>query len=143
MPSTPHSPARTWLLVVSLDHARRGIVGGFVMANHGKRPPLARMATGDGILIYSPTTTFPRGSPLRAITVAGTVTGDEPEPSDAIPGGYRRRADLREIEPLPLETIRDHVPTNRLRFGCIELGTDDATALWALIAERPRPREAR
>lgn len=30
------SRARHWVLVVSRDHARRGLDGGFVMANHGK-----------------------------------------------------------------------------------------------------------
>ena len=48
---------RTWVIVASLDHARRGLRDGLIMANHGKRTPLARMNRGDGIVIYSPTTT--------------------------------------------------------------------------------------
>ena len=48
---------KTWVIVASRDHARRGIAGGFVMANHGKRAPLARMSRGDRILICAPTTT--------------------------------------------------------------------------------------
>lgn len=47
------------------------------MANHGKRAPLARMSRGDGILIYSPTTTYPHGAPLRAVTFVGEVTGEQ------------------------------------------------------------------
>jgi hypothetical protein len=47
------------------------VTGGFVMAYHAKRAPLTRMWRGDGILIYSPTTTYPRGEPLRAVTVVG------------------------------------------------------------------------
>jgi hypothetical protein len=139
MASSPHSaePTTTWVLVVSLDHARRGVTAGFIMANHGKRAPLARMKQGDSIVIYSPTTTFPKGTPLRAVTIVGTVSGTEPEPSDVIPGGYRRRADLHEIEPLPLDRIRDCFPTNRLRFGCFELPTADAERLWPLIADQP------
>ena len=133
------SPARHWVVVVSRDHARRGVTGGFIMANHGKRAPLARMARGDGIMIYSPTTTFPNGAPLRAITIVGTVTGDEPEASDVIPDGYRRRAELHEIEPLTLETVRDHLPTNRIRFGFFELAPPDAAAIWQLIDDGPRP----
>ena len=104
------------------------------MANHGKRPPLARMNVGDGVVIYSPKTTYPDGDPLQAITIVGAVTGPEPEPSDLIPNGYRRRADLREIEPLALDRIREHFPTARLRFGCFELERADATAIWRLIA---------
>jgi hypothetical protein len=128
----------TWVVVASLDHARRGVATGFIMANHGKRAPLARMEEGDGIVVYSPTTTFPKGPPLRAVTIVGTVSGTEPEPSDVIPGGYRLRADLHEIEPLPLARIRACFPTSRLRFGCFELPAEDAARLWALIADQPR-----
>ncbi len=127
---------RTWVIVVSRDHARRGVSGGFVMANHGRRAPLARMSRGDGVLIYSPTTTYPDGVPLRAITIVGEVTGDAPEPSDVIAGGFRRAASLREIEPLPWGTIREHLPVSRLRFGFVELDPAAAAALWALVDEQ-------
>ena len=66
------------------------------------------------------------------------MSGTEPEPSDVIPGGYRRRADLHEIEPLPLDRIRDCFPTSRLRFGCFELPAADAARLWPLIAAQPK-----
>ena len=127
------APARTWVLVASRDHARRGLELGFVMANHGKRAPLARMAVGDGLLVYSPRTTFPEGEPFRAIAIVETVTGAEPEPSDVIAGGFRRAAALREIEPLPLARVRDHLPTSKLRFGCFELAPEDAAAIWHLV----------
>lgn len=104
------------------------------MANHGRQAPLARMQPGDGIVIYSPTTTYPKGEPLRAITIVGQVTGAEPEPSEVIPDGHRRRAELHEIEPLALDRIRDHLPTARLRFGCFELEAADAVAIWALVS---------
>lgn len=106
------------------------------MANHGKRAPLARMSPGDSVLIYSPTTTYPHGEPLRAVTIVGEVTGAEPEPSDLIPDGFRRAASLREIEPLPLEEIREHLPTSRIRFGFFELPQADAEAIWALVTPR-------
>lgn len=124
---------RTWVVVASQDHARRGVEAGFVMANHGKRPPLARMRPGDGILVYSPRTAHPHGSELRAITVVGTVTGEAPEPSPVIEGGFRLAADLREVPPLPLARVRDHLPASRLRFGCFELPEEAAAAVWALV----------
>ena len=127
---------RHWVIVASRDHAQRGVSAGFVMANHGKRPPVARMSVGDGIFIYSPTTTYPRGEPLRAITIVGEVTGDEPEPSDVIAGGFRRAARLREVAPLPLAEIRAHLPVSRIRFGFFELEGVDAEAIWALLADR-------
>jgi EVE domain len=43
---------RHWVIVASRDHARRGVNGGFVMADHGKRSPMARMSPGDRVLIY-------------------------------------------------------------------------------------------
>src|SRR3954452_10629260 len=112
---------RHWVIVASRDHARRGLTDGFIMANHGKRAPLARMSPGDGVLFYSPTTTYPDGEPLRAVTVVGDVTGMEPEPSDVIAGGFRRAASPRETEPLRLEEIREYLPVSRIRFGFFEL----------------------
>ena len=127
------SEQRHWVIVASRDHARRGLGNGFVMANHGKRAPLARMSAGDGVLIYSPSTTYPRGEPLRAITVVGEITGTAPEESELIPGGFRRAATLREIEPLPLAAVREHLPVSRLRFGFFELDAVDAEAIRALV----------
>ncbi len=124
---------RHWVIVASRDHARRGVDAGFIMANHGKRSPLVRMTAGDGILIYSPTTTYPHGESLRAVTIVGEVTGDEPEPSDVIAGGFRRAATLREIKPLPLVQIREHLPVSRIRFGFFELDAVDAEAIWSLV----------
>ncbi len=123
---------RHWVVVVSRDHARRGVTGGFIMANHGKRAPLARMARGDGIIVYSPTTSYPDGEPLRAVSFVGEVTGDEPEPSEVIAGGFRRAADLREVEPVPMQDIRDHLPASRIRFGFFEIDAADAEAIRAL-----------
>jgi hypothetical protein len=124
---------RTWVIVVSHEHARRGVAEGFIMANHGKRAPLARMTVGDRILIYSPKTAFPDGAPFQAIAIVGTVTGAEPEPSAVIPGGFRLAAALRAIEPIALAQIRDHLPTSKLRFGCFELIPADADAIWELV----------
>lgn len=103
------------------------------MANHGKRSPLARMSIGDSVLVYSPKTAHPDGEPLRAITIVGTVTGEEPEPSDVIVGGFRRAASLREIEPLALEEIRQYLPVARIRFGFFELDAADAEHIWTLV----------
>ena len=128
---------RHWVVVASRDHARRGARDGFIMANHGKRQPLQRMSRGDGILVYSPTTTYPRGEPLRAVTFVGEVTGAEPEPSEVIAGGFRRAASLREIVPVPLADIRDHLPVSRIRFGSFEIDAADADAIRGRAVERP------
>lgn len=127
---------RYWVVVASRDHARRGVRGGFVMANHGRRAPVARMAVGDRVLVYSPRTAHPDGEPLRAITVVGEVTGDEPEPSEVIEGGWRRAAALREVQPLPLAAVREHLPVARIRFGFLEVDADAGAAIWALVSDR-------
>jgi hypothetical protein len=127
---------RHWVIVASRDHARRGARDGFIMANHGKKAPLQRMSRGDGLLVYSPTTTFPRGEPLRAVTFVGEVTGDEPEPSEVIAGGFRRAASLREVEPVPLSAIRDQLPVSRIRFGSFEIDAADAEAVLSLVVEQ-------
>lgn len=131
----PHDGRTTWVIVAARDHARRWLRDGFVMANHGKRAPLARMTVGDGILIYSPKTDFPDGEPFRAIAIVGEVTGEEPEPSAAIPGGFRLAAALREITPIPLTRIHDHLPVSRLRYGCFALSPEQSAAIWALVDE--------
>lgn len=120
----------TWVIVVAQDHARRGLEHGFIMTNHGKRAPLARMSVGDGILIYSPRTRFTNGEPLKAITIVGEVTGKEPTESPVINGGYCLAASLREIAPLALDRIRDQLPISRLRFGCFALDTKAAQMIW-------------
>lgn len=124
------SEHRTWVIVAARDHARRGLAGGFVMANHGKRAPLARMTVGDRILIYSAKTSSPDGEPLQAVTIVGTVTGGEPVDSAHIPGGFSRAAELREVDPVGLDRLRDHLPVGRLRFGFFELTGADAEAVW-------------
>ena len=120
------------MIVVSREHARRGVEGGFVMANHGKKAPLSRMARGDGLLVYSPRDAFPDGEPLKAFTFVGEVTGEAPEPSEVIAGGWRLAATLREVEPVPLAAVREHVPASRIRFGAFELPAADAEAILAL-----------
>jgi hypothetical protein len=128
---------RHWLIVASRDHAFRGVEGGFVMANHGKHAPLARMAPDDTVVIYSPREAYPDGARLRAVTVVGEVTGEGPEPSSAIPGGYLRRATLRVVDPpLSLAEVREYVPVSRLRFGVVEIDASDAEAIRALPGRR-------
>ena len=106
------------------------------MANHGKRAPLARMSPGDGVFMYSPTTDYPQGELLRAVTVVGEVVGEAPEQSQVLAGGFWRKARLREIEPLSLTEIREHLPVSRIRFGFFELDTAHAEAIWNLVEHR-------
>ncbi len=73
------------------------------------------------------------------MTVVGEVTGEAPEPSEVIARGWRLRAGLQEVEPVLLDDVRAHLPTSRIRFGCVELTAGDAVAIRALA----RPATAR
>jgi len=62
-----------WIGVVSKEHVDHGIAGGFAQVSHGKAGPLERMRAGDGLIFYSPRTTYPDGEPLQAFTAIGRV----------------------------------------------------------------------
>ena len=66
-----------WAITASADHAARGKAESIVQANHGKDAALRRMSPGDGVVIYSPRTTFPDGAPLQAFTLIGRVADAE------------------------------------------------------------------
>ncbi|MEI6098283.1 MAG: EVE domain-containing protein [Alphaproteobacteria bacterium] len=75
--------ATYWVVTASADHAARGKALGIVQANHGKDGPLRRMHPGDGVVIYSPRTTFPDGPPLQAFTLIGRVADAAPFQHDS------------------------------------------------------------
>jgi hypothetical protein len=68
---------RYWIGVVSREHVMIGAKGGFIQLNHGKRAPLQRLSAGDGVVFYSPRTSYPNGEPLQSFTAIGRVkSGD-------------------------------------------------------------------
>ena len=62
-----------WIGTVSRSHVLRGVAGGFIQLNHGKKAPLRRMKAGDFLAMYSPRTEYPDGAPLQAFTALGRV----------------------------------------------------------------------
>lgn len=70
--------ATHWVVTASADHAARGKAEQIVQANHGNISPLRRMNPGDGVVIYSPRTTFPDGPALQAFTLIGRVADAQP-----------------------------------------------------------------
>jgi len=69
--------ANHWIGVVSRDHVQRGVRGGFIQLNHGKKSAVQRLRAGDFIAIYSPRTDYPDGEPLQAFTALGRVLTGE------------------------------------------------------------------
>src|SRR3954453_10567505 len=70
-------PRRYWIGVVSREHVRLGVAGGFAQVGHGKGAPLKRMKPGDWLIYYSPRESHPDGAPVKAFTAIGEVTGSE------------------------------------------------------------------
>ena len=62
-----------WIGVVSRSHVQRGVEGGFIQLNHGKKAPVQRLKAGDRLALYSPRTDYPDGQPLQAFTALGVV----------------------------------------------------------------------
>ncbi len=62
---------RYWLGVIHKDHIQRGVAGGFIQLNHGKKRPLQRMAAGDWLVIYSPRRSFDDNEAGQALTAIG------------------------------------------------------------------------
>ena len=128
-----------WIAVASAEHARRGKAG-FMQVNHGKAAPLKRIAPGDGVAYYSPTTTFGGKDKLRAFTLVGQV-----QPGDIYEGqmgdwvANRRDVAWAEADDAPIAPLLDKLEftggkTNwgyQLRFGLFEISAHD----FELIAE--------
>lgn len=68
---------RYWLGVIVKDHIARGVAGGFIQLNHGKKRPLQRMAGGDWIVVYSPRLTLEGNEPCQAFTALGRIRSGE------------------------------------------------------------------
>ncbi|MFF1816973.1 EVE domain-containing protein [Kribbella sp. NPDC058245] len=141
---------RAWLGVVSADHTRRAVAGGFIQLNHGKRPGVARLRRGDGFVIYSPTDLYGDKTPLRAFTALGIVADTEPyqaAPMDMGSHGtvqpWRRHITFAEVVPVALTEVKDalHLTTQanwgyQLRRGLVPLTPQDFTTLQRFM-DRP------
>ncbi|MGB8548266.1 MAG: EVE domain-containing protein [Xanthobacteraceae bacterium] len=79
-----------WIVVASAEHVQRGRAAGFIQAGHGKASPLRRMKAGDGVICYSPTSTFGGKDRLQAFTSIGTIKDDKVY-----------QADMGGISPVP------------------------------------------
>ena len=130
-----------WIGVVSRAHVQLGVKGGFIQINHGKKAPLSRFRAGDGLVIYSPRTSYPDGEPLQAFTAIGSVTSGEIYQVEMTPDfkPYRvdvkfaacREAPIRPlIDKLSFITSKTHWGA-AFRFGQLKVGAED----FALIAD--------
>lgn len=69
--------AKFWCGVVSREHGKAGEAGGYCQIGSAQRAPLARMAEGDGIVLYSPLLEYGGKEKCQSFTAIGTVTGTQ------------------------------------------------------------------
>ena len=121
--------SRGWLAVVSAEHVAIAVQRGFAQVNHGKRTPLAKMAVGDTLVYYSPTTVRGHSDGYRSFTAIGTFPDDEIWQADE--GSFqpfRRRVDYLPGNHVPVTELRDRLALTadarwgyQLRRGHIDL----------------------
>jgi predicted RNA-binding protein len=125
-----------WIIIASRDHASRGVEGGFVQANHGKKAALQRMRRGDWIVFYCPKETFEGKVPCRRFTGLGEIADDRIYQGEMDAGLHPYRKDVAfstkmketPIEPLvpDLSFIRNKKSWGYVfRFGVIEIPRED------------------
>lgn len=127
--------AKYWITVVSKDHLRRGIEGGFMQANHGKQAPLKKIRPDDWVVFYSPKLSIKGDEKLQAFTAIGQAVDDvvyqHRMSPDFIP--YRRNisyCDCREVPIAPLVGELEFILNKSswgypFRFGFFEIQEHD------------------
>lgn len=130
-----------WLSVVSRDHVLRGVSLGIAQVNHGKKPPLARMQPGNGMVYYSPRTSYPDGPALQAFTAIGTIADDEIwQATDGDFQPWRRRVDWWDCIETPIKPLLRDLDLTRepnwgytLRRGLLALSDSDFECLRSVM----------
>ena len=131
-----HHPSRNgWIGVVSREHVRIGVAGGFIQINHGSKAPLQRLHAGDGLAMYSPPTACPDGEVLQHFTAIGTVVSGEICQVEMTPAfkPYRIEVAFAECREAPIRPLIERLSFIRnrasrgaaFRFGCVKVPAED------------------
>lgn len=64
---------QVWLGVVSHDHVRQAVAGGFCRFDHGKPNTILKLRAGDRVVYYSPREKLSGGAVVQAFTALGEV----------------------------------------------------------------------
>ena len=100
--------SKYWLAVVSAQHVDYGVSLGIAQTNRGKPQGISKMSPGDGLVYYSPKTSYPDGEPLKAFTAVGRIADGEPWQADE--GDFkpwRRKVNYDDGARVPLAEL-DH-----------------------------------
>lgn len=136
-----------WIATISLNHVRRGAVGGFMQADHGSSTRLGRLRPGDRVAFYSPRTDYPEGEPLQQFTARGTVIGDEVYQVKLAPGfhPWRLAVEYADCTPAPVRPLLDQLSfiTDQrnwgitFRRGLFRIPGEDFDRILAAMDARP------
>ncbi|KAI8609044.1 PUA-like domain-containing protein [Chytriomyces sp. MP71] len=106
---TSETTRRYWIGVVSHNHVRAGVAGGFAQLCHGRHQPLQRMNKGDVLIYYSPKTDMKaKGvtAVVQSFTAIGKVVGDAAYAQQVTPAfaAFRRDVDYdKNARPVPIK----------------------------------------
>ena len=132
---------RHWIGVASAEHVALGREAGFMQLCHGKGGPLRKVAPGDGIAYYSPSSWMRGGERMQAFTAIGTVAEGEPYQVEMAPGflPFRRAVHWVEARQAAIHPLLPRLAFTtggpnwgyRFRFGFFEVDKGD----FAIVAE--------
>jgi len=124
-----------WCGVVSREHGKLSEEGGYCQVGSGRKAPLARMADGDGIVLYSPLMQYDGKEKCQSFTAIGTVVGAETYMFNVMPAfmPYRRNVRYRACADAPIRPLLDQLrftagfPTwgFKFRLGHFEINEAD------------------
>ena len=124
-----------WIAVASADHARRGKELGIMQFCHGKGAPLRRVRPGNGVVYYSPTTTFRGKDRLQSFTLIGRARDARVYQVDMGEGfrPFRRDVDYVQADEASILPLLDRLEFTRgkknwgyaFRFGLVEISSAD------------------
>jgi hypothetical protein len=138
--TTEERGTKYWLGVVQREHVLRGVSLGIAQTTHGVKSGIQRMHPGDGLVYYSPKTSYPDGDPLKQFTAIGRIADGEAWQADqsAMAGAdfhpWRRRVEYDEsahaTDIAPLLEVLELTRGNKnwgfiMRRGQVELTARD------------------
>lgn len=139
--------AKFWCGVVSREHGKASEEGGFCQIGSGRKGPLARMAEGDGIVLYSPLQQYGAKEKCQSFTAIGTVSGAQTYVFKLTPtfAPFRRDVRFRASQDAPIHPLLEQLAmtagfTNwgfKFRLGHFEISEADFLLIERAMQSTP------
>jgi len=136
-----------WIGVVSRSHVEISVKDGFLQLSHGKKAPLQKLRAGDGLVMYSPRTSYPNGAALQSFTAIGVVTSGHIYQVEMNPDFKPYRVDVRFLAcyEVPIKTLIDRLSFIKskahwgavFRFGHIKISRRDFNLIAKAMGCKP------